>query len=236
MSASVTRGVARRRAGRPLRALQPRPPRHSLFVDVRGGELSVDQVKDLIERLYVRSRLRARVPAGTLCTPCTTPSPPRPWRSVLTWSSCRPCWAMPPWTPPGVTSTHRRGTPGGGAGHLARWRCGTIPAGRSPDLHWAGEIGQQVRQSPPERGMPRTYPPTRPLREPLRRLWAERLVRSAPVGERPLTCVDPDRPRFLLAIPSLSQPFPELVGGSCEPVLPERLVAATVELHQRDVS
>ncbi len=37
-----------------------------LFVDVRGRGLSVDQVKYLIERLYIRAGLRARVPAGAL--------------------------------------------------------------------------------------------------------------------------------------------------------------------------
>jgi site-specific recombinase XerD len=41
----------------------PAPP---LFVDVRGRGLSVDQVKHLIEQLYVRAGLRARVPAGAL--------------------------------------------------------------------------------------------------------------------------------------------------------------------------
>ncbi len=41
-------------------------PATPLFVDVRGRGLSVDQVKYLIERLYVRAGLRARVPAGAL--------------------------------------------------------------------------------------------------------------------------------------------------------------------------
>ncbi len=41
-------------------------PATPLFVDVRGRGLSMDQVKYLIERLYVRARLRARVPAGAL--------------------------------------------------------------------------------------------------------------------------------------------------------------------------
>ncbi len=41
-------------------------PATPLFVDVRGRRLSVDQVKYLIERLYVRAGLRARVPAGAL--------------------------------------------------------------------------------------------------------------------------------------------------------------------------
>jgi integrase/recombinase XerC len=41
-------------------------PATALFVDVRGRGLSVDQVKYLIERLYVRAGLRARVPAGAL--------------------------------------------------------------------------------------------------------------------------------------------------------------------------
>ncbi len=41
-------------------------PATPLFVDVRGRRLSVDQVKYLIERLYVRAGLRARVPPGAL--------------------------------------------------------------------------------------------------------------------------------------------------------------------------
>ena len=50
-----------------------RSPRHdldhpatALFVDVRGRRLSADQMKYLIERLYVRAGLRARVPPGAL--------------------------------------------------------------------------------------------------------------------------------------------------------------------------
>jgi site-specific recombinase XerD len=41
-------------------------PAIPLFVDVRGRRLSVHQVEYLIERLYVRAGLRARVPAGAL--------------------------------------------------------------------------------------------------------------------------------------------------------------------------
>jgi len=41
-------------------------PSAALFVDARGRRLSADQVKYLIERLYVRAGLRARVPAGAL--------------------------------------------------------------------------------------------------------------------------------------------------------------------------
>ncbi len=60
----------------------------------------------------------------------------------MTWWSCRPCWAMPPWTPPGVTSTPPPRDSGRWCGAIRdRWRCGSISAGRSPDLHWAGEIG-----------------------------------------------------------------------------------------------
>lgn len=41
-------------------------PATPLFVDVRGRRLSVDQVKYLIERVYIRAGLRARVPSGAL--------------------------------------------------------------------------------------------------------------------------------------------------------------------------
>lgn len=41
-------------------------PATPLFVDVRGRRLTVDQVKYLIERLYVRAGLRDQVPAGAL--------------------------------------------------------------------------------------------------------------------------------------------------------------------------
>lgn len=41
-------------------------PATPLFVDVSGRRISVDQVKYLIERLYVRAGLRAQVPAGAL--------------------------------------------------------------------------------------------------------------------------------------------------------------------------
>jgi site-specific recombinase XerD len=41
-------------------------PATALFVDVRGRRLSVDQIRYLIERLYVRAGIRAHIPAGAL--------------------------------------------------------------------------------------------------------------------------------------------------------------------------
>jgi len=41
-------------------------PKTPLFVDVRNRRLSVDQVRYLIERIYVRAGIRAHVPAGAL--------------------------------------------------------------------------------------------------------------------------------------------------------------------------
>ncbi|MHB1930082.1 MAG: tyrosine-type recombinase/integrase, partial [Acidimicrobiales bacterium] len=41
-------------------------PSTPLFVDVRGRRLTVDQIRYLIERLYVRAGIRAHVPAGAL--------------------------------------------------------------------------------------------------------------------------------------------------------------------------
>jgi integrase/recombinase XerC len=41
-------------------------PATALFVDVRGRRLTVDQIRYLIERLYVRAGIRAHVPAGAL--------------------------------------------------------------------------------------------------------------------------------------------------------------------------
>ena len=41
-------------------------PSAPLFVDVRGRRLTVDQVRYLVEKLYVRAGIRAQVPAGAL--------------------------------------------------------------------------------------------------------------------------------------------------------------------------
>ena len=41
-------------------------PSTPLFVDVRGRRMTVDQIRYLIEKLYVRAGIRAQVPAGAL--------------------------------------------------------------------------------------------------------------------------------------------------------------------------
>ncbi len=41
-------------------------PKTPLFVDVAGRRLSVDQVRYLVERIYIRAGIRAHVPAGAL--------------------------------------------------------------------------------------------------------------------------------------------------------------------------
>ena len=41
-------------------------PSTPLFVDVRGRRISVDQIRYLVEKLYVRAGIRAQVPAGAL--------------------------------------------------------------------------------------------------------------------------------------------------------------------------
>jgi site-specific recombinase XerD len=41
-------------------------PSTPLFVDVRGKRMTVDQIRYLIEKLYVRAGIRAQVPAGAL--------------------------------------------------------------------------------------------------------------------------------------------------------------------------
>ena len=41
-------------------------PATALFVDVRGRRMTVDQIRYLVEKLYVRAGIRAQVPAGAL--------------------------------------------------------------------------------------------------------------------------------------------------------------------------
>ena len=56
-----------------LRERRARFPKHDfdhpstpLFVDVRGQRMNVDQIRYLVEKLYVRAGIRAQVPAGAL--------------------------------------------------------------------------------------------------------------------------------------------------------------------------
>jgi integrase/recombinase XerC len=56
-----------------LRERRARFPKHDLdhpstplFVDVRGRRMNVDQIRYLIEKLYIRAGIRAQVPAGAL--------------------------------------------------------------------------------------------------------------------------------------------------------------------------
>jgi hypothetical protein len=102
----------------------------------------VDQIKYLIERLYVRAGLRARVPAGALVHALR--------HSFATSALEAGADVVELQTLLGHASldtTRRYSTPpprdsGRWCGAIrARWRCGTISAGRSPDLRWAGEIG-----------------------------------------------------------------------------------------------
>jgi site-specific recombinase XerD len=41
-------------------------PSTPLFVDARGRRITVDQIRYLVERLYIRAGIRAQVPAGAL--------------------------------------------------------------------------------------------------------------------------------------------------------------------------
>jgi integrase/recombinase XerD len=62
---SVLEAYQRERAGRfPKHDLDH--PGTALFVDVRGRRLTVDQVRYLVDRLYVRAGIRAQVPTGAL--------------------------------------------------------------------------------------------------------------------------------------------------------------------------
>jgi integrase len=121
-------------------------PATPLFVNVRGRGLSVHQVKYLIERLYVRAGLRARVPAGALvhalrhtfghegllvvspsarCFPTTAASP----RSGA-WT--RTCW------PAGPTTLDPRRCRLSPAGRIERWR---MPLGRQVKIDGAAAHG-----------------------------------------------------------------------------------------------
>jgi hypothetical protein len=132
------------------------PAATPLFVDVRGRGLSVDQVKYLIERLYIRAGLRARVPAGALVhalghtfatSALEAGADVVELQTLLGHASLdttRPTSTPPP-----------RGSGRWSGAIRDRWRCETISAGRSPS---PGRRDRSARHDGPTAKSPAPIP------------------------------------------------------------------------------
>lgn len=79
-------------------------PGAPLFVDARGHRMSANQVKYLIERLYVRAGIRARVPSGALVHALRHTFASPPFRPAPMSSISKPCSGTPLSTRPADTS------------------------------------------------------------------------------------------------------------------------------------